>query len=193
MEKKELFKYIDDPDQVKIGTAVSHGAYKAWEKALKQMKPAEVIEEVKKAGVRGRGGAGFPAGVKWGFIPKDSPKPKYLICNADESEPGTCKDRELMERDPHATVEGMAIASYAIGCHLAFIYVRGEFVKSYRTMEKAIDEAREKGYLGKNIFGTGYDLDIIVHTGGGAYIEGDVNTDGGNFVGQGQTGSPEHS
>ncbi len=173
MEKKELFKYIDDPDQVKIDTAVSHGAYKAWEKALRQMKPAEVIEEVKKAGVRGRGGAGFPAGVKWGFIPKDSPKPKYLICNADESEPGTCKDRVLMERDPHMVVEGMAIASYAIGCHLAFIYVRGEFVKSYRTVEKAIDEARAKGYLGKNILGTGYNLDMIVHTGGGAYICGE--------------------
>jgi NADH-quinone oxidoreductase subunit F len=173
MEKKELFKYIDDPNQVKIDTAVSNGAYKAWEKALKTMKPADVVTEVKTAGVRGRGGAGFPAGVKWGFIPKDSPKPKYLVCNADESEPGTCKDRELMERDPHAVVEGMAIASYAIGCHLAFIYVRGEFVKPYRTMEKAIDEAREKGYLGKNIFGTGYDLDMIVHTGGGAYICGE--------------------
>ncbi len=173
MEKKELFKYIDDPNQVRIETALSNGAYKAWEKALKQMKPVEVIEEVKKAGVRGRGGAGFPAGVKWGFIPKDSPKPKYLICNADESEPGTCKDRVLMERDPHMVVEGMAIASYAVGCHLAFIYVRGEFVKPYRTMEKAIDEARAKGFLGKDIFGTGYELDMIVHTGGGAYICGE--------------------
>jgi NADH-quinone oxidoreductase subunit F len=173
MEKKELFKHIDDPNQINIDKALSNGAYKAWEKVLKTMQPAEVIEEVKKAGVRGRGGAGFPAGVKWGFVPKDSPKPKYLVCNADESEPGTCKDRVLMEQDPHLVIEGMAIASFAIGCHLAFIYVRGEFVNPYRTMEKAIDEARAKGMLGKNIFGTGYDLDMIVHTGGGAYICGE--------------------
>lgn len=173
MEKRVLLKYVDDPGQVNIETAVSHGAYKAWGKALREMKPDEVIDEVKRSGVRGRGGAGFPAGVKWGFIPKDSPKPKYLICNADESEPGTCKDRVLMEHDPHLVVEGMAIASYAIGSHLAFIYVRGEFVKPYRTMEKAVGEAYQKGFLGKNILGAGYDLDIIVHTGGGAYICGE--------------------
>jgi NADH-quinone oxidoreductase subunit F len=173
MEKKVLFKYIDDPDQININTALSRGAYKAWEKALREMKPGEVIDEVKRSGVRGRGGAGFPAGVKWGFIPKDSPKPKYLICNADESEPGTCKDRVLMEQDPHVVVEGMAIAAYAIQSHLAFIYVRGEFVKPYRTMEKAIEEAYRKGFLGKNILGSGYDLDVIVHTGGGAYICGE--------------------
>jgi NADH-quinone oxidoreductase subunit F len=173
MEKKILFRYIDDPDQINIDTATSHGAYKGWKKALKEMKPDEVIEEVRNSGVRGRGGAGFPAGVKWGFIPKDSPRPKYLICNADESEPGTCKDRVLMEHDPHAVVEGMAIASYAIKSHLAFIYVRGEFVKPARIMEKAISEAYSKGYLGKNILGSGYDLDVVVHTGGGAYICGE--------------------
>jgi len=173
MEKKELFKHIDDPNQINIDTALSNGAYKAWGKVLKTMQPVEVIEEVKKAGVRGRGGAGFPAGIKWGFVPKDSPKPKYLVCNGDESEPGTCKDRVLMEHDPHLVIEGMAIASFAIGCHLAFIYVRGEFVNPYRTMEKAINEARAKGMLGKNIFGTGYDLDMIVHTGGGAYVCGE--------------------
>ncbi len=173
MEKRILFEHIDDPKQIEIDTAVSKGAYKAWEKALKEMKPEQVTEEVKKANVRGRGGAGFPAGVKWGFIPKDSPKPKYLVCNADESEPGTCKDRVLLEQDPHLVVEGMAIAAYAIGCHLAFIYVRGEFVKPYRTMERAIEQAYEKGYLGKNVFGSDYDLDIIVHTGGGAYICGE--------------------
>ncbi|PKK82187.1 MAG: NADH-quinone oxidoreductase subunit F [candidate division Zixibacteria bacterium HGW-Zixibacteria-1] len=173
MEKKVLFKNIDDPEQVRIDKAVSRGAYKAWEKVLKTMKPEDVIAEVKEAGVRGRGGAGFPAGVKWGFIPKGSPKPKYLVCNADESEPGTCKDRVLMEQDPHLVVEGMCIAAYAIDSHLSFIYVRGEFVKPYRTMEKAIAEAYEKGFLGKNIFGTGFDLDMIVHTGGGAYICGE--------------------
>jgi len=173
MEKKILLKYVDDPAQVELDTAVSRGAYTAWEKTLKSMKPDEVIDEVKRSGVRGRGGAGFPAGIKWGFVPKDSPKPRYLVCNADESEPGTCKDRVLMEGDPHLVVEGMCIAAYAIGCHLAFIYVRGEFVKPYRTMEKAIDEAYARGFLGKDIFGTGYDLDIIVHTGGGAYICGE--------------------
>ena len=131
MEKKLLFKNIDDPEQIRIDVAVSKGAYKAWEKVLKEMKPEDVIAEVKNSGVRGRGGAGFPAGVKWGFIPKDSPKPKYLVCNADESEPGTCKDRVLMEQDPHLVVEGMCIAAYAIGSHLAFIYVRGEFVNPY--------------------------------------------------------------
>ena len=173
MEKRILFKYIDDPQQINIDTAVSHGAYRAWEKALKNMQPSEIIEEVKNSGVRGRGGAGFPAGVKWGFVPKDSPKPKYLICNADESEPGTCKDRVLMEHDPHLVVEGMCLAAYAIGSHLAFIYVRGEFMTPYRTMEKAIEEAYNKGFLGRNIFGSGYDLDIVVHTGGGAYICGE--------------------
>nr|MBN2276993.1 NADH-quinone oxidoreductase subunit NuoF [candidate division Zixibacteria bacterium] len=173
METRVLFKYIDDPNQINIDTAVGHGAYRAWEKTLRELKPEEVIEQVKSAGVRGRGGAGFPAGVKWGFIPKSSPKPKYLVCNADESEPGTCKDRVLLEHDPHLVVEGMAIAAFAIGCHLAFIYVRGEFVYPYRTMEKAIAQAYEKGFLGKNVFGTGYDLDMIVHTGGGAYICGE--------------------
>ncbi|MFH2037737.1 MAG: NADH-quinone oxidoreductase subunit NuoF [Candidatus Zixiibacteriota bacterium] len=173
MEKRILFAHIDDPKQINIDTAVSNGAYKAWEKALKSMKPEGVAAEVKTAGVRGRGGAGFPAGVKWGFIPKDNPKPRYLVCNGDESEPGTCKDRVLMEQDPHLVVEGICLASYAIGCHLAFIYIRGEFTKPIRTMEKAIDEAREKGFLGENIFGSGYELDIIVHTGGGAYICGE--------------------
>lgn len=176
MEKKLLTKYIDDPNQVKIDTYLSHGGYKAWEKVLKTLKPPEVVEEVKKSGVRGRGGAGFPAGVKWGFIPKDSPKPRYLVCNGDESEPGTCKDRVLMEGDPHSVVEGMAIASYAIGSHLAFIYIRGEFVQSARMMEQAIDKAYEKGYLGKNILGTGYELDMIVFTGGGAYICGEESS-----------------
>lgn len=176
MEKKILTKYTDDPNQANIDTYLSRGGYTAFEKALKEMKPDEVTEEVKKSGVRGRGGAGFPAGIKWGFIPRGSTKPRYLVCNGDESEPGTCKDRVLMEGDPHGVVEGMAIASYAIGSHLAFIYIRGEFAYSARMMEKAIDEAYEKGYLGKNILGTGYDLDMIVHTGGGAYICGEESS-----------------
>lgn len=173
MEKKILTKYINDPNQANIDTYIEHGGYKAWEKVLREMNSAQVIEEVKKSGVRGRGGAGFPAGMKWSFVPKDSPKPRYLVCNADESEPGTCKDRELLENDPHSVVEGMAIAAFAIKCHLAFIYVRGEFAYPARMMEKAIEEAYAKGLLGKNVFGTGYDLDMIVHTGGGAYICGE--------------------
>jgi NADH-quinone oxidoreductase subunit F len=173
MEKRILFKYIDDPEQVRIDKYISRGGYKAWEKALKQMKPADVIEEVKKSGVRGRGGAGFPAGLKWSFVPKDSPKPRYLVCNADESEPGTCKDRQLMECDPHGVIEGMAVASYAIGSHLCFIYIRGEFGGPIRSMNKAVNEAYDKKMLGRNIFGSGYDLDLIVHTGGGAYICGE--------------------
>jgi NADH-quinone oxidoreductase subunit F len=137
------------------------------------MQPAEVIEEVKASGVRGRGGAGFPAGVKWGFVPKDSPKPKYLICNADESEPGTFKDRELILVDPHMVLEGIAIATYAIGSHTAYIYIRGEFVRETEILIAAIDEARKKKYLGKNVLGLGYDLEIHVHRGAGAYICGE--------------------
>jgi len=173
MELKVLFKNIDNPEQYRIDTYISGGGYTAWPKVLNDMQPAEVAETVKKAGLRGRGGAGFPAGVKWGFVPKDSPKPKYLVCNGDESEPGTCKDRVLLENDPHAVVEGMAIASYAIGAHHAFIYIRGEFVFPASRMRGAVEEAYAKGMLGKNVFGSGYDLDITVHTGGGAYICGE--------------------
>ena len=172
-EKLHLFKYVEDPDQIKIGTFEAHGGYKAWKKTLTSMQPDEVIAEVKNSGLRGRGGAGFPAGMKWSFIPKDSPKPRYLVCNADESEPGTCKDRVLMERDPHAVIEGMAIAAYAIGCHQMFIYIRGEFNHCIERMNAAVKEAYEKGHLGKKVYGTGYDLDMVVHSGGGAYICGE--------------------
>lgn len=168
-----LFKYVEDPKQHEIDTFVAHGGYKAWENVLKNWKAEDVIDEVKKSGLRGRGGAGFPTGMKWGFVPKNSTKPRYLCCNADESEPGTCKDRVLMERDPHAVIEGMAIGAYAIGCHLMFIYIRGEFVHCHERMEAAMKEAYAKGHLGKNIYGSGYDLDMIVHTGGGAYICGE--------------------
>ena len=172
-DELHLFRYVEDPDQVRIDTYEQHGGYQAWRKVLAGMKPEEVIAEVKASGVRGRGGAGFPTGMKWGFIPKDSPKARYLICNADESEPGTCKDRVIMERDPHAMVEGMAIASYAIGCHQMFVYIRGEFGHSADVVRSAVDEAYKKGYLGKNVFGSGYDLECVVHTGGGAYICGE--------------------
>lgn len=172
-DKLHLFRYVEDPDQVHLDTCEKHGGWRAWKKVLTGMGAEQVIDEVKKSGVRGRGGAGFPAGLKWGFIPKDSPKPRYLCCNADESEPGTCKDRVLMERDPHAVIEGMAIAAYAIGCHLMFIYIRGEFTHCHKMIEQAMNEAYAKGHLGKNIHGSGYDLEMIVHTGGGAYICGE--------------------
>ena len=171
-DKLHLFRYVEDPDQVKIETYEKHGGYQAWRKAL-TMAPEQVAETVKNAGLRGRGGAGFPTGLKWGFIPKGSTKPRYLVCNADESEPGTCKDRVLMERDPHAVIEGMAIASFAIGCHIMFIYIRGEFNHSIDRMEEAMREAYAKGHLGKNVYGSGYDLEMIVHSGGGAYICGE--------------------
>jgi len=167
-----LTKYTNDPEQKKIATYLKRGGYQALKKAL-AMKPEGVIEEAKKSGIRGRGGAGFPAGMKWSFVPKDSPKPRYVVCNADESEPGTFKDRLLMERDPHAVLEGILIACHAIKSQLAFIYIRGEFVYPAKVLTEAIEEARKGGYLGKNILGTGFDCDIILHRGAGAYICGE--------------------
>jgi NADH-quinone oxidoreductase subunit F len=155
-----------------LGSYLERGGYKALAKAL-AMDPEEVIDEVKASGVRGRGGAGFPAGVKWSFVPKDLSKPKYMICNADESEPGTFKDRELILVDPHMVLEGIAIASYAIGAHTAYIYIRGEFVRETEILARAIAEARRKHYLGKDVIGSGYELDIHIHRGAGAYICGE--------------------
>ena len=145
----------------------------SWRKVVESMKPEQLIEEVKASGLRGRGGAGFPTGMKWSFVPKDSPKPKYLVCNADESEPGTFKDRLLIEQDPHALIEGTLIAAFAIQSHTAFIYIRGEMVFGTTRLEQAVAEAYQAGLIGKNIFGTGYDLDVIVHRGAGAYICGE--------------------
>src|SRR5229473_6533639 len=156
-------------DSHKIDVALQHGAYQALEKALKQMTPESIIEEVKKSSLRGRGGAGFPTGMKWSFVPKDSPKPKYVICNADESEPGTCKDRPLMEMDPHQLIEGMVIAGRAIQSHRGFIYIRGEYRYVLDIVDGAIAEAYAHGYLGKNILDSGYDFDLLTHTGAGAY------------------------
>jgi NADH-quinone oxidoreductase subunit F len=156
-------------DSQKLDVALQHGGYKALEKALKQMNPEAIIDEVKKSSLRGRGGAGFPTGMKWSFVPKDSKKPKYVICNADESEPGTCKDRPLMEMDPHQLIEGMVIAGRAIGSHQGFIYIRGEYRYVLDIVQEAITEAYSRGYLGKNILGSGYDFDLLIHTGAGAY------------------------
>lgn len=171
--EKILFKYIDVPDQYKIDTYIKNGGYRALPKALKEYSPDDLIEIVKKSGLRGRGGAGFPAGLKWSFVPKDSPKPKFLLCNADEGEPGTFKDRWLIEKDPHQLIEGIIISSYAIGVHRAFIYIRGEFAFAAERLENAINEAYQKGYLGKNILGSSFDLDLEVYRGGGAYICGE--------------------
>ena len=154
-----------------IDAYLASGGYEGLRKAL-AMSPADVIEIVKTAGLRGRGGAGFPTGLKWSFIPKDV-RPSYIVCNADEGEPGTFKDRELMERDPHQLIEGMAIGSFAVGCTQMYIYVRGEFAYAARVLERAAREAYDKGYLGRNILGTDFDLDLIIHRGAGAYICGE--------------------
>ncbi|HEY6266527.1 MAG TPA: NADH-quinone oxidoreductase subunit NuoF [Candidatus Acidoferrum sp.] len=156
-------------DSHKIDVFLQHDGYRGLEKALKEMTPDGIVDEVKKSNLRGRGGAGFPTGMKWFFVPKDSPKPKYVICNADESEPGTCKDRPLMEMDPHQLIEGMVIAGRAIGSHQGFIYIRGEYRYVLDIVDAAIAEAYSRGYLGKNILGTGFDFDLLIHTGAGAY------------------------
>ncbi|MEU4190785.1 NADH-quinone oxidoreductase subunit NuoF [Kribbella sp. NPDC026611] len=148
------------------------GGYDALRTAL-AMAPADVVTAVKDSGLRGRGGAGFPTGMKWSFIPQDNPKPKYLVVNADESEPGTCKDIPLMMASPHTLVEGVIIASYAIRASVAFIYVRGEVLHVVRRLQQAVQEAKDAGYIGTNILGTGYDLDVVVHAGAGAYICGE--------------------
>ncbi len=151
----------------------SKGGYASVEKALKTMTPDTVTEQVKVSGLRGRGGAGFPAGMKWSFLDKKSEKPRYLVCNADESEPGTFKDRYLMERNPHLFIEGMITSSYALGAKTSYIYIRGEYMYILRILEKAIAEAYAAGFPGKNILGTNYSLDLYVHPGGGAYICGE--------------------
>ena len=148
------------------------GGYQSLKKAL-TMSPADIIEEVKASALRGRGGAGFPTGMKWSFVPKDSPKQKYVVCNADESEPGSFKDRYLMERDPHSMIEGMIIAGWALGSNTGYVYTRGEYKYLIDIMDVALAEAREAGMLGKNIFGSGFDMDIHTHTGAGAYICGE--------------------
>lgn len=149
------------------------GGYQAVEKALKQMDPAAIVEEVKKSGVRGRGGAGFPAGMKWSFIAKPEGVPRHLVCNADESEPGTFKDRYLMEFLPHLLIEGLIISSFALGSNDTYIYIRGEYAWIVDILEQAIDEAKANGFLGKNILGTGFDCEIYVQRGAGAYICGE--------------------
>jgi len=175
---------VSHPDEVKIisqrfgkGAAnidryLELDGYKALQKAL-QMGPEAVINEVKSSNLRGRGGAGFPTGMKWSFVPKESAKPKYVLCNGDESEPGTCKDRLIVEHDPHSVIEGVMIAAIAINSHIGYIYLRGEYRYLVEIMEKAVADAYARGFIGKNIFGSGYDFDIYVHSGAGAYEVGE--------------------
>ncbi len=167
-----ILRDLDIPDIAKVDVYEKSGGYKALCKAVKEMAPEQVTEVVKASGLRGRGGAGFPAGVKWSFLPKGV-FPRYLVANADESEPGTFKDRQIMERNPHQFLEGIAIASYAIQCNHAFVYIRGEFPYAAACLERAIADAERCGYLGKNILGSDYSLRITVHRGAGAYICGE--------------------
>lgn len=172
--EKILLKNMERPGYAgTLPEYLAAGGYEAVRSVLGKIPPAEVIEIVKRSGLRGRGGAGFPTGLKWGFVPKDSDRPKYLLCNADESEPGTFKDRQLIERDPHQLLEGMILAAYAIGCHHSYIYVRGELVYGAGVLTRALAEAIAQGFLGKNILGSGYDLTITLHRGAGAYICGE--------------------
>jgi len=173
MGKQILLKNIDVPGLADFQVYRKLGGYTAVEKALKTLSPDQVTEEVKKSGLKGRGGAGFPTGMKWSFIDKQSEKAKYLVCNYDESEPGTFKDRHIGKLNPHQLIEGMILGSYALGATTAYIYIRGELFYVLKIIEKAIQEAYQNGFLGENILGTGYSLDLYCHPGAGAYICGE--------------------
>ncbi len=168
LEVKVLTSRFELPDSASLETYVAHEGYEGFRKAL-SMKPEEILGELKASNLRGRGGAGFPTGMKWGFVPRNSPKPKYIVVNADEGEPGTCKDRVLMENDPHQLIEGMLIAGLAADAHAGYIYIRGEYRYLIRIMDHAIEEARARGYIGRNILGSGFDFEVYTHTGAGSY------------------------
>jgi NADH-quinone oxidoreductase subunit F len=172
-EKRMIFRNVDRAGwKNDIDAYLADGGYADLKKAF-GMKREDIVNEVKASGLRGRGGAGFPCGVKWGFIKADEKKPIYLICNADESEPGTFKDRYIIHQDPHQLVEGMIISCFAVNARLAYIYIRGEFPEGAKILERALAEAKAKGFLGKNILGSGFDCEIYVHRGAGAYICGE--------------------
>ncbi len=169
-----LFRTLDQPEPWKLATYQAAGGYETWRRILKEKMPQEkIIEELKKSALRGRGGAGFNTGLKWSFMPRQAPGQKYIVCNSDEGEPGTCKDREILRLNPHALVEGMAIAGYAIGATVGYNYIRGEFWEPYERFEAALKEAYAAGLLGKNILGSGVDFDLYSHLGAGAYICGE--------------------
>ncbi len=171
--KVAMYEHIGIEGAWELNYYQQHNGYKTAKKAITQMKANEVIEEVKASGLRGRGGAGFSTGVKWSFMPPDDGRQRFIVCNADESEPGSCKDRYVMEDDPHQLIEGLIISGYAIGATLGVIYIRGEYYLAYERLLKAINEAKIAGILGKNIFGSNFDFDIILHRGAGAYICGE--------------------
>jgi NADH-quinone oxidoreductase subunit F len=171
--EKVLLKNIDNPNSHRIDEYINTGGYRSLQKALKEMKPEEILEEVKKSGLRGRGGAGFPTGMKWDFASRDPKFPKYLLCNADEGEPGTFKDRPILERNPHLLIEGMVISAYTLKTERGYIYLRGEYPYAKVVLEEAIKEAYERGYLGDNILDSGFSFHLSVHQGAGAYICGE--------------------
>jgi len=172
LDQHILLRHRDVPNVKDINVYLEDGGYQALQKALKEMKPEEVTNEVKSSGLRGRGGAGFPTGLKWSFVPKDL-FPKYIVVNGDESEPGTFKDREIMEDNPHMFIEGCILTAYAVGAETIYIYGRGEFLSTFRPLEKAIKEAYAKGFAVQNILGSGFSVDIYTHLGAGAYICGE--------------------
>ena len=174
MGEKFLLHFEDcSADLTDIDAYLADGGYQAARKALTELDPESLVSLIKDSGLRGRGGAGFPTGLKWSFVPKNTGKPTYLLCNADESEPGTFKDREIIEHDPHQLLEGIIISSYAIGCKNAYIYIRGEMALGYHTLVRAVSDAYAKGFLGRNVFGTEVELDVHIHRGAGAYICGE--------------------
>jgi NADH-quinone oxidoreductase subunit F len=168
LEVKVLTRRFTLENPASLDTFLANDGFKAFQKAL-EMTPEQIIDEVKVSNLRGRGGAGFPTGMKWQFVPRTSPKPKYIVVNSDESEPGTCKDRLLIENDPHQLIEGCLIAGRAVDSHTGYIYIRGEYRYLIEIMDKAIDQAYSRGYLGKNILGSGFDFDLRTHSGAGAY------------------------
>src|SRR5712692_2706911 len=172
LEVKVLTRRFGIPNSASIDAYLARDGYQALKKAL-SLTPDDVVNEVKNSGLRGRGGAGFNTGMKWSFVPKQSPKPKYVLCNGDESEPGTCKDRLIFEHDPHAVIEGVMIAGLAVNAQAGYIYVRGEYRYLLEITQKAISDAYAKGFLGKNIFGSGRDFDLYWHGGAGAYEVGE--------------------
>jgi len=168
-----MYKYIGIENSHTLEFYKSHGGYEAAKKAITTMSPTEVVDEVKKSGLRGRGGAGFPTGLKWSFMPPVDGRQRLIVCNADESEPGSCKDRYVLSDDPHQLIEGMMIAGYAIGATKGVLYIRGEYYEAYENLYQARQDALKEGFLGKNLFGTDFEFDIILHRGAGAYICGE--------------------
>jgi NADH-quinone oxidoreductase subunit F len=172
-ERRIIYKHVDEPGySTDIACYQRHGGYEILRQAI-QRKPEELCKEVEDSGLKGRGGAGFPTGMKWKFLDRNSGKPIYLICNADESEPGTFKDRQIIYKDPHQLIEGVVLSAYAIQAKLAFIYIRGEMIHGCRILEKAIEEARAQNFVGDNILGSGYSVEVIMHRGAGCYICGE--------------------